>query len=82
MSPSKKGFFLHRRKNFLIDLTSKLDKENFSIMASSGGNHRFDHHIDHFNKGIYHIALESGLDICPLFIDTPRECNPFSVFLF
>lgn len=71
-----------QRKEFLIKTTETLKKHNFSMVASSEGNHQYGHYIDKFNRGIYHMALKSGLDICPIYIDTPKECNPFQSFYF
>lgn len=67
-----------RRLKFFIRKTAVLKKTNYSVIASAEGVHDHKHTIAHFNKGIFHMALEAGIPIVPLFIYTPEEANPFS----
>jgi 1-acyl-sn-glycerol-3-phosphate acyltransferase len=66
-----------RRLNFFIRKTAVLKKTNYSVIASAEGVHNLKHTIAPFNKGIFHMALEAGMPIVPLFIYTPEEANPY-----
>ena len=66
-----------RRLNFFIRKTAVLKKTNYSVIASAEGVHSMKHTIAPFNKGIFHMALEAGMPIVPLFIYTPEEANPY-----
>jgi putative phosphoserine phosphatase/1-acylglycerol-3-phosphate O-acyltransferase len=67
-----------RRLNFFIRKTEVLKKTNYSVIASAEGVHDHKHWIAPFNKGIFHMALEAGIPIVPLFIHVPEEVNPYS----
>jgi 1-acyl-sn-glycerol-3-phosphate acyltransferase len=66
-----------RRLNFFIRKTAVLKKTNYSVIASAEGVHYHKHGISPFNKGIFHMALEVGMPIVPLFIYVPEEANPY-----
>jgi putative phosphoserine phosphatase/1-acylglycerol-3-phosphate O-acyltransferase len=67
-----------RRLNFFIRKTAVLKKTKHSVIASAEGVHDHKHTIAPFNKGIFHMALEAGIPIVPLFIYTPEEANPYT----
>ena len=71
-------FHVKRRLNFFIRKTAVLKKTNYSVIASAEGVHEHKHTIAPFNKGIFHMALEAGIPIVPLFIFTPEEANPYT----
>ena len=71
-------FHVKRRLNFFIRKTAVLKKTNYSVIASAEGVHEHKHTIAPFNKGIFHMALEAGIPIVPLFIYIPEEANPYS----
>ena len=64
-----------RRLKFFKKTTKFLKESNYSIAASSEGVHNHFHGIAPFNRGIYHMALESNIPIVPLFIYVPEENN-------
>ena len=66
-----------RRLKFFIRKTAVLKKTNLSVIASAEGVHDHKHWIAPFNKGIFHMALEAGIPIVPLFIYIPEEANPY-----
>jgi 1-acyl-sn-glycerol-3-phosphate acyltransferase len=66
-----------RRLNFFIRKTAVLKKTSYSVIASAEGVHNMKHTIAPFNKGVFHMALEAGIPIVPLFIYTPKEANPY-----
>jgi 1-acyl-sn-glycerol-3-phosphate acyltransferase len=66
-----------RRMNFFIKKTAVLKRTKLSVIAAAEGVHEFGHTIAPFNKGIFHMALDAGIPIVPLFIYTPEEANPF-----
>ena len=67
-----------RRLKFFKRKTAVLKKTNYSVIASAEGVHDHKHWIAPFNKGIFHMALEAGIPIVPLFIYIPEEANPYS----
>ncbi len=67
-----------RRLKFFIRKTAVLKKTNYSVIASAEGVHEHQHTIAPFNKGIFHMALEAGMPVVPLFILTPKEANPYT----
>jgi putative phosphoserine phosphatase/1-acylglycerol-3-phosphate O-acyltransferase len=71
-------FHVKRRLDFFIRKTAVLKKTNYSVIASAEGVHEHKHTIAPFNKGIFHMALEAGIPIVPLFIYTPEEANPYT----
>lgn len=73
--PQKK--LAKRRLKFFIRKTAVLKESNLSVIASAEGVHEMNHTIAPFNKGIFHMALEAGIPIVPLFIYTPKEANPY-----
>lgn len=64
-----------RRLKFFKKTTKFIKETNYSIAASSEGVHNHFHGIAPFNRGIYHMALESNIPIVPLFINVPEESN-------
>ena len=71
-------FHVKRRLDFFIRKTAVLKKTNYSVIASAEGVHDHKHTIAPFNKGIFHMAMEAGIPIVPLFIYTPEEANPYT----
>ena len=67
-----------RRLSFFIRKTSVLKRTNYSVVAAAEGVHEHSHGINRFNKGIFHMALEAGMPLVPLFIYIPEEANPYS----
>ncbi len=67
-----------RRLKFFIRKTEVLKKTNYSVIAAAEGVHDHRHWIAPFNKGIFHMALEAGIPLVPLFIHVPEEANPYS----
>lgn len=73
---------LEGREKFFRDTTTAFRDGDNSIFASPEGVHTFDHHIAPFNQGIFKMAMEAGVDICPIFFDIEKENNPFQNFFF
>lgn len=66
-----------RRLKFFISTTAFLKRTNYSIVASAEGVHQHFHGIAPFNRGIFHMALEAGIPVVPLYIHIPEESNMF-----
>lgn len=64
-----------KRLRFFVWLTAFLKRTKLSVAASSEGAHDYVHGIAPFNRGVYHMAMEAGLPVVPLFICIPEECN-------
>jgi len=69
-----------RRMRFFQDLEKKIIEKKINVAGASEGVHDHHHGIDKFNKGVYHMALISKLNIIPLFIHVPKESNPFNKY--
>lgn len=69
-----------RRLRFFERLEQKINTEKVSIAGSSEGVHDHHHGIDKFNRGVYHMATVCRLNIIPLFINVPKESNPFNKY--
>lgn len=67
----------NRRLKFFLKTTGLLKRTNYSVIASAEGVRKYTHGIMPFNKGIFHMAMEAGIPIVPLFIYIPKEMNPF-----
>ena len=78
--PQKKAG--ERRLKFFRKLHHRAQKEKFSVFGSSEGPHDFIHGIAPFNKGVYHFAVSSKLDIVPVYFHIPQESNPMTDFRF
>lgn len=65
-----------RRLKFFIDLAERIKRERVSIAGSSEGAVGKFNTISEFNRGVYHMALVSGMPIVAIFIYTPVESNP------
>ena len=78
--PQKKH--LARRMKFFINLEKKIIAKKINIIGASEGVHLQHHGIDKFNRGIYHMAKLCNLSIIPLFINVPKESNPFSKYKY
>lgn len=70
------------REDFFKRWAKKLTKNKYSLFCSSEGNHDFVHGIAPFNTGIYKMALQAKVDICPLYFHIPKASNPFKGFVF
>ena len=71
-----------RRLDF-FKRTTKLFKEGSdSVFTSPEGTHKFKHYISKFNKGIFYMAMEAGLPICPIFFHMEKEYNPFESYIY
>jgi putative phosphoserine phosphatase/1-acylglycerol-3-phosphate O-acyltransferase len=67
----------NRRLRFFIKTTNFLKRTKYSIMASAEGVHQHFHGIAPFNRGIFHMAMDAGIPIVPLYIHIPEESNMF-----
>lgn len=76
--PVKKN--VKRRNAFFSRMEKKLNNNDQSIFVSSEGVHQFTHGINRFNDGVYFLATACKLPIYPVFIQIPREDNPFESF--
>ena len=65
-----------RRLEFFKKVTSDLKEGKYSVICSPEGQHRFKHWIAPFNKGVFHMATESGRPIQNLFFNIPKDANP------
>ncbi len=65
------------RTNFFQKLTKRFKEKDICLIGSPEGNHNYIHGISKFNKGLFHMALETNVDICPIFIGIKKENNPF-----
>ncbi|MGK0367702.1 MAG: 1-acyl-sn-glycerol-3-phosphate acyltransferase [Thermoproteota archaeon] len=74
--------FGQEREEFFKETAQRLKNENFSIFTSPEGVHYFDHTINKFNKGVFHMAMEGKVDLCPIFFNMKKECNPFESFFY
>ena len=71
-----------RRLNFFIKLEKWIIKNKINVAATSEGVHNHHHGIDKFNRGVYHMAKLCNLSIIPLFINVPKESNPFNKYKY
>ena len=71
-----------RRLNFFIKLEKFIIQNKINIAGASEGVHNNHHGIDKFNRGVYHMAKLCNLSIIPLFINVPRESNPFNKYKY
>ncbi len=69
-----------RRLKFFMRLAERIKKEKVSIAGSSEGTGGEFNTINQFNRGVYHMALVSGMPIVAIFIYTPVESNPSTDF--
>ncbi len=70
----------NRRMRFFFKLEQRIKKNKVNIAGSSEGVHHHHHGIGNFNRGVYHMATICKLDIIPLFINVPKESNPFDKY--
>jgi putative phosphoserine phosphatase / 1-acylglycerol-3-phosphate O-acyltransferase len=71
-----------RRLNFFIKIEKWIIENKINIAATSEGVHNHHHGIDKFNRGVYHMAKLCNLSIIPLFINVPKESNPFNKYTY
>lgn len=71
-----------RRLKFFHKLEKRIVENKINFAGASEGVHHHHHGIDRFNKGVYHMAKICGLDIIPLFINVPKESNPFDKYKY
>ena len=71
-----------RRLNFFIKLEKYIVQNKINIAGASEGVHHHHHGIDKFNRGVYHMAKLCNLSIIPLFINVPKESNPFNKYKY
>ena len=64
-----------RRLDFFKKLEKIAKTKKINIAGASEGVHDQIHGISKFNRGVYHLATVCKLDILPLFIGIPEECN-------
>jgi 1-acyl-sn-glycerol-3-phosphate acyltransferase len=64
-----------RRARFFARTTERIARERFSVIVSSEGVHEFIHGIAPFNTGVYHMAIDAGLPVVPIYIHIPRNVN-------
>lgn len=70
------------RVDFFKGIAAHLRGSQDSILCSPEGVHPFRHYIAPFNRGVFHLAIESGRPIQPIFFDIPVETNPFQGYRF
>ena len=66
-----------RRLKFFIRMTEYLKRHPISLIVSAEGVRQYTHGIQPFNKGIFHMAMEAGLPMVPLYLHIPEELNPY-----
>jgi 1-acyl-sn-glycerol-3-phosphate acyltransferase len=71
-----------KRREFFNKTSRDLREDNYSLFASPEGVHTFSHGINEFNLGIFKMAMDAKVDICPLFFNMKKENNPFESFFF
>jgi 1-acyl-sn-glycerol-3-phosphate acyltransferase len=71
-----------RRLAYFERIEKEIMTKKFNIAGSSEGVHEHKHHIDNFNKGVYHMATVCKLNIIPLFIWVPEASNPFNKYRY
>jgi putative phosphoserine phosphatase/1-acylglycerol-3-phosphate O-acyltransferase len=71
-----------RRLNFFIRLERRILKRQINVAGASEGVHNHHHGIDRFNRGVYHMAKLCNLNIIPLYINVPKESNPFNKYKY
>lgn len=71
-----------RRLKFFIKLEKYIIQNRINIAGASEGVHHHHHGIDKFNRGVYHMATLCNLSIIPLFINIPKESNPFNKYKY
>jgi 1-acyl-sn-glycerol-3-phosphate acyltransferase len=71
-----------KRLHFFKKLTTWLKSSDESILCAPEGVHTFIHGIAKFNKGVFHAALESRRDICPLYFHIPWKQNSFEGYFY
>jgi 1-acyl-sn-glycerol-3-phosphate acyltransferase len=71
-----------KRKVFFLDGAKRLQLDDYSLFASPEGVHTFVHGISNFNLGIFRMAMEAGVSICPLFFNMNKENNPLESYFF
>lgn len=64
-----------RRLKFFLRTTEFLKKRKKSLIVSAEGVRGYIHGIQPFNKGIFHMAMEAGLPVVPIYIHIPKESN-------
>ncbi len=71
-----------RRMKFFYKLEKKIVEKKINVAGASEGVHDHHHGIDKFNRGVYHMAKVCNLNIIPLFINVPKESNPFNKYKY
>jgi 1-acyl-sn-glycerol-3-phosphate acyltransferase len=74
--------FKKARVEFFKKMVLDLKQYKYSLFCSAEGTHDFKHWISKFNRGIFHMAMEAKLPICPIFFNMAKENNPFQSFHF
>lgn len=70
------------RLTFLKDTTQKLQMTQQNAICAPEGVHVFRHGIAPFNKGIFHMSMESKRPINLLFFGIPKDSNPLESYFF
>lgn len=70
------------RVAFFKRVAAHLRSSQDSILCSPEGVHAFRHYIAPFNRGVFHLALESRRPIQPVFFEIPVASNPFEGYRF
>jgi putative phosphoserine phosphatase/1-acylglycerol-3-phosphate O-acyltransferase len=71
-----------RRMKFFHKLEKKINEKKINVAGASEGVHNHHHGIDKFYKGVYHMAKLCNLNIIPLYINVPKESNPFNKYKY
>ncbi len=66
-----------RRLKFFIRKTEFMKRSGKSLIVSAEGVRGYIHGIQPFNKGIFHMAMEAGVPLVPIYIHIPEEANPY-----
>jgi len=71
-----------RREKFFKKVEKEIMKSGHSVFVSSEGVHEFIHGIAPFNRGVYNMAMNCGLDIQLVYIDVPKKMNSLNDYKF
>ena len=71
-----------RRGLFFKNMEKRIKAGSINVAGASEGVHDHHHGIDVFNKGVYKMAINCQMKILPLFINVPKESNPFNKYKY
>ncbi len=71
-----------RRAKFFKEVEKDIMQSGHSVFVSSEGVHEFIHGIAPFNRGVYHMAMNCGMDIQLVYLDVPKKMNALNDYKF